>query len=130
MIALDKVQKKVPISVTEFRSLKAHGLIEGRRPNLFVAAHVAAVTGNRAAYIRNRAFGKAHYKKMVIAYLEEYHSASRKDIETLLVKTLSDALTDGQKRNQIGNLLYEMSRKDGSIRAEGRTRSARWVLAK
>ena len=130
VIALDKVQKKAPISSAEFRLLKGQGLIEGRRPNLFVAARLAAVTGDRAAYIRYRAFDKDHYKKMVVAYLSEYGSASRKDIDGLLTDKLSDALTFEQKRNQIGNLLYEMSRRDATIRAEGRTRSAKWVLAK
>jgi len=32
-------------------------LIEGRRPNLFVSAKIAAATGEKASYIKRRAFG-------------------------------------------------------------------------
>ena len=71
VIALDKVQKGKPLTDDEFKSLKAKKLIEGRRPNLFVSAEIAAATETKAEYIKKRAFDKEHYKKMVVAYLEQ-----------------------------------------------------------
>ena len=76
MIALDKVQKRQPLSEDEFKSLKAKKLIEGRRPNLFVSAAVAAATDTKADYISNRAFDKEHYQKMVVELLGEVRAAS------------------------------------------------------
>lgn len=127
VIALDKVQKGKQISEDEFRSLKAKKLIEGRRPNLFVSAEIAAATETKAEYIKKRAFDKDHYKAMVIAYLNQFGEAKRDDIDRLLLDKLSDALSDDQKENFVTNLLQEM-RKDGTIRTEGQKRWAVWRL--
>lgn len=127
VIALDKVQKRKPISDEDFRVLKAKTLIEGRRPNLFVSAEVAAATETRAEYIRKRAFDKEHYKKLVVAYLTKFGEARREEIDELLIDKLSDALNDKQKTEFIGNLLQEM-RREGSIRTEGSKRWATWRL--
>ena len=69
VIALDKVQKKYPLSDEEFSRLKRLKLVEGRRPNLFVAARIAEATHGKVDYIRYRAFDKTHYKKMVLAFI-------------------------------------------------------------
>ena len=128
VMALDKVQKHHQINEEEFKRLKKQKLIEGRRPNLFVSARVAAVTGDKADYIRQRAFDKEHYKKMVISYLKKFGEAKREDIDKLLLDKISDALDEKQKRNRIGNLLFEMSHKDNTIFATGPRRTAVWVL--
>lgn len=119
IIALDKVQKKKGLSEDEFSRLKRLKLIEGRRPNLFVAAHVAVATQSRADYIRHRAFDKDHYKNMVLSLLKEFGPSTRKEIDRLLTGKLPDILTPQQKENKIRNLLQEMSKKDRSIRPQG-----------
>ena len=129
VIALDKVQKGKPLNDDEFKSLKNKRLIEGRRPNLFVSAEVAAATDTKADYIRKRAFNKDHYKKMVTDYLKKFNEASRQDIDDLLKDKISDALTDEQKKTSITNLLQEM-RRDGVIKPVGTTRHAKWVISK
>ena len=130
VIALDKVQKRVPLKEEELKRLKRQKLVEGRRPNLYVSDRVAAVTGNKAAYIKYRAFEKDHYKKMIISYLQKFGEAKREDIDELLSNKLSDALDDEQKRNRVRNLLFEMSHKDKTILAVGPNKSAIWVLNK
>jgi ATP-dependent DNA helicase RecG len=128
IIALDKVQKKKPLSDDEFTRLKRMKLIEGRRPNLFVAAHIAEVTHRKVDYIRHRAFDKDHYKKMVLSLIQQFGPASRKEIDTLLLEKLPDILTEGQKYNKIRNLLQEM-RSEGSIRPlGGRGPQSKWTL--
>lgn len=129
VIALDKVQKKRSIGVEAFKRLKVRNLIEGRRPNLFVSATIAAMTGDKAAYIRNRAFDKAHYKDMVLAYLEQFGEATRPHIDGLLLKNLSDALSATQKKRFITNLLQGM-KKEGTIYPDGTTRWATWRMSK
>jgi ATP-dependent DNA helicase RecG len=128
VMSLDKVQKQHKINEEEFKRLKKLKLIEGRRPNLFVSAKVAAVTGDKADYIRQRAFDKDHYKKMVLSYLKKFGEAKREDIDKLLLDKISDALDEKQKRNRIANLLFEMSHKDNTIFATGPRRTAIWVL--
>ena len=128
VIALDKVQKKKPISEEEFTSLKGQKLIEGRRPNLTVSAAIAAATETKAEYIKSRALDKEHYKGLVVSFLETFGEARREDIDKLLLDKVSDALGEKQKAEFIGNLLQEM-RRDGTIRTEGTKRWAKWRLA-
>lgn len=129
VIALDKVQKKRVLDDEIFRRLKGRKLIEGRRPNVFVSAKIAAVTEQKAAYIKNRAFDKSHYKDMVEAYLRQFGQATRVDLNRLLLDKLSDALDDKQKRHFITNLLQEMKREK-VIQVDGATRGAFWRLYK
>ena len=131
VIALDKVQKGKPLADDEFKSLKEKKLVEGRRPSLFVSAAVAAATETKADYIRNRAFDKEHYQKMVVNYLQKFGEAKREDIDKLLLDKLSDALDDKQKRNYIINLMQAM-RRDRLIQPiEGkRGKGTKWELCK
>ena len=128
VIALDKVQKGRPVTREERDVLREKKLIEGRSPNLYVSASVAAETDTRADYIRKRSFDRAYFKDMVVAYLQTYHEARWPEIEGLLLDKVSDALNEKQKREFIKSLLKEM-RKEGTIVTVGKTRGAKWVLA-
>lgn len=77
VMLLDKVQKKERINLDEAKRLRSQKLIEGKYPNLFVSAKIAALTGNKTAYIKNRAFDNEHYKKLVVSFIHKYKSASR-----------------------------------------------------
>ncbi|MDO9034698.1 MAG: putative DNA binding domain-containing protein [Methanoregula sp.] len=127
VIALDKVQKGNPLSESEFKSLKAKKLVEGRRPNLYLSEKVAAETDSRVDYIRKRPFDRSHFKDMIVAYLKTYREANWNTFEDLLMNKISDALNEKQKRQYIKDLLKEM-RKDGILETIGKTRGARWVL--
>lgn len=129
VILLDRVQKNFALTKNESNDLKKQGLIEGRYPNLFVSAKIASATGDKTQYIKNRAFDDAYYKKLIISYIEKYRSANRKDIDDLLIDKLSDALDESQKRKKIGNLLYQMSKKDNTIKNIGSAKKPNWVLA-
>jgi ATP-dependent DNA helicase RecG len=131
VIALDKVQKKRPIDQSEFARLKSQKLIEGRRPNLFVSAMVAAATGHRTTYIKHRTFDKRHYKKLVVSYLQKFGEGNRRDFEELLLDKLSDALSVEQKRTAVRNPLQEL-RQEGRIEKFGPSRGpkAAWRLPK
>ena len=115
VVLLDKVQKKQNITADAARLLKTEKLIEGRKPNYFVAASVAEITDDKATYIKNRAFDKAYYKDLIINFIKRYTTASREDIDSLIMEKLSNTLSEKQKRTKIKNLLYEMSNKDNTI---------------
>lgn len=128
ILALDRVQKKLPLADEALRRLRSAGLVEGRKPHLHVSASIAAATGSKADYIRTRAQDDAHYAKLVTDYLAQFGSAPRAEIERLLWPKLSDALTHEQKHNKVSNLLSNL-RRAGRIRNEGARKSPRWVLA-
>ena len=128
VIALDKVQKKRVVSNEEFNRLKKQKLVEGRRSNPFISAKIAAVTGDKATYIKQRAFDKAHYKKMIKAYLEKFSEASRQELDELLLTKLSDTLNEVQKKKFVENLLQDM-KKEGLLRRTGIGRKVKWHLS-
>ncbi len=115
VVLLDKVQKKQNITDEAAKILRDEKLIEGRKPNYFVSASVAAATDDKASYIKNMAFDKAYYKDMILKFLKKYNKASRGDIDNLIMDKLSNTLDEKKKRNKIRNLLHEMSKKDNTI---------------
>jgi ATP-dependent DNA helicase RecG len=127
VILLDQVQKRRPIDKEDVQQLRRQKLIEGRYPNLFVAAHIASVTGEKARYIRNRAFDDAHYKQMIVEYIRKYQCASRQEVDALLLDKLSDILSVDQKRSKIHNLLHTLVRRK-VIRNKGSRRFPNYVL--
>ena len=64
VLALDRVQKKLPIPEEAIVRLRRGKLIEGRKPAFHVSAVVAAATDNRAEYIRTRSLDDEHYKAL------------------------------------------------------------------
>ncbi|HRX22404.1 MAG TPA: putative DNA binding domain-containing protein, partial [Syntrophomonadaceae bacterium] len=121
---LDRIQKKLPVTDEAIKMLKQRKLIEGRKPNYFIAAQVATTIDDKAAYIRNRAFDDAHYKDMIISYLKKFKKGNRSEIENLIIPKLSEVLVEKQKKDKVKNLLQSM-RKDNQIRLQGKY----WFLA-
>ncbi|MFA5857989.1 MAG: RNA-binding domain-containing protein [Elusimicrobiota bacterium] len=128
IMLIDRVQKKEKVSTDAIRYLRTQKLVEGRSPNIYLTSQLASTAGDKAGYIKNRAFDKEHYKKMIIAFIEKFSSATRKDIDNLLLDKLSDVLNEKQKRNRIRNLMYEMSKKNRSIKNSGTNKCPKWVL--
>lgn len=127
IILLDKVSKGQAITKMDADLLRAKGLIEGRRPNYLISSELAKVTGEKAAYIKNRGLKDDHYKQMILEYLDKYGEASKQDIIKLLKDILPGVLNDGQNKNKISNIVYAMSKKDKTIHNEGTSRMPKWV---
>ncbi len=127
VIALDSVQKKRPISKEAAQILKKKNLVEGRYPNLFVSAIVAQEPSDRAQYIKNRAFDSDHYEQMVLKFIKTYGSATRKDIDALILSKLPDILTESQKNIRVGNLITKM-KKNNLIENQGTDKTPKWIL--
>ena len=126
VVLLDRVQKGLPLKDIEIRFLKKQKLIEGRKPNLYISELVANVTGEKSDYIKLRGFKDEHYKKMILEYLEKYTTASKQDIEKLILDILPDILDEQKKANKVRNIIYAMSKKDKTIVNKGTTRYPKW----
>lgn len=125
ILLLDRVQKGKPLGDDQARHLKSLGLIEGRKPNFHISAQVADHSGERAQYIRNRAFDDQHYKQMIIDYLKEFKTGRRPEFDRLLLDKLPDVLDVNQKHNKVKNLLQSL-KNQGLIINSSRV----WSLSK
>jgi len=127
IMALDKVQKRLPLSADEEKQLKAKRLIEGRKPNFFIAKPVAQQTGQKASYSKNKAFDKQYYLDLICKSIGEHGSLSRRDIDELLWNKLPEWMDDRQRKNKVANLIAEL-RRTGKIINQGSDTQSLWVL--
>lgn len=125
ILLLDRVQKRKPLTDGQVKHLKSLRLIEGRKPNFHISAQMADHSGERAQYIRNRAFDDQHYKQLIVEYLEKFGTAKRVDINRLLLDKLPDVLDATQKDNKVENLLQAL-KQEGLIAPEGKS----WRMSK
>ena len=128
VLALDRVQKKLPITDSAVARLKRSGLIEGRKPHFHVSAAVAGVTAGKVDYIHTRAQDDEFYAKLLTDYLSKFGEANRQVVNQLLLSKLSDGLDEDQKSNKISNLLTKL-RRNGDIVNMGSDREPRWQIA-
>jgi ATP-dependent DNA helicase RecG len=128
VMALDKVQKGLNLSDAEFKSLKRQGLIEGKRPNIYVAASIAAATNQKANYVKTAVFDDDYYRDLILKFLAQFEQASSQEVQDTLLDKLPDALTYDQKRNKVRNLLQDLQRRRRIYNAGKRGLGARWQL--
>lgn len=107
---LDRIQKGLSISKESIAYLRKLKLIEGRKPNLFLAASVSSSKEDEAQYIKNKVFNDQYYKDMMVRYLKEFNRATKKEFKGLLWNKLPDILNDDQKEKKISNLLSSLRR--------------------
>lgn len=112
ILALDRVQKKLPIPKEVAAYLRKQNLIEGRLPNIYVAAKVANSSVDKADYIKSKAQDDEFYSKLIVDYLTNFKVADRQAIDLLLMDKLSSTIGDDQKKRKIGNLLTKLRRSE------------------
>lgn len=76
VILLDKVQKKHPLKDDAISLLRRERLIEGRKPNIFVSANLAQLTGKQVLYTKRKPFEKQKLKDWVLKFLDEHQQAN------------------------------------------------------
>jgi len=126
IIMLDKVQKRKLLSDDEVKHLKERRLVEGRKPNFHISAVVAEKTDQKAEYIKNRGFKDQHYKDLILEFVDKYKTATKEDIDNLILDILPAVLSKAQKENKVRNIVYAMSKKDKTIINRGSTRYPKW----
>ena len=125
---LDKLQKGRRIEREEAARLRQDGLIEGRFPNVYAAAKIAAKTGDEAGYLATRGFDTKFYKQRVLEYLCMKKQASAKEILDALASFLPQGRTETSNKRKIASLLsMTMSKREGLIRTV-RPHATAWIL--
>ena len=133
VIWLDRVQKKHKVDALHITQLRKAGLIEGRKPNYFVSAHVANATDTRPEYTLNKGLDDHYYKRLILQHIQKFKSVPPPEIRALLLGKLPDSLTATQKQVKIKNLLatLRVTGLDGlRITTSGSGKGARWELVK
>ena len=113
-VLLDRVQKGRLISDNAIKKLRKEGLIEGRKPHLYVSKQIAKATSKEIEYTLKKGFDDAECQEWIIKALKDHKVLSRKQINELLWGKLPIDFTENQKLSKVGNLLTKM-RKQGVI---------------
>jgi ATP-dependent DNA helicase RecG len=117
VIALDKVQKKQPITEQEVNRLRELKLIAGWMPDIQIIAEE-----------RPKNISYSEYKSLILKYIKEKGAATREDIETLIMPTLPYDMPKEKKQRKVSNITAKIA-KDGKIKNQSvSTKSSVWVL--
>ena len=127
---IDRVQKKQPISKENIRYLRKLGVIEGKVPNIYLAAPVAKEINEQAQYIKNKGFDDEYYKKLIIDYLKKWEKGKKKDFIQLLFSKFPDVMSDKQKEKKVQNLLAAMKKSGDITRDSTNQQRSNWILTK
>ena len=124
---LNRVQLGKPLSDEEIARLRSKRLIEGRKPKVYIAKHIAQKVGQKIEYSEHKGLGNKSCEEFLMTALRDHKSLSRKEIDKLLWNLLSDLLTDRQKKDKITNLLAKLKRQ-GKIRNESQGPNSDWFI--
>jgi ATP-dependent DNA helicase RecG len=102
VIALDKVQKKIPISETEVQHLRDLKLVAGIASELQVAGNYVKISYQ-------------DYKQMILDLIVQNGSTTRDDIVAMIMPTLSPDILIEKRQKKISNIIVEISTKDKKI---------------
>ena len=125
---LDRVQKKLKIDSRAVAHLRREGLIEGRLPHIHISAKLAALTGQKAEYMKKKELAGSQYRQMLIDYLEKFGRLTRREINDYLLGEIRGELSEKEKLTKISNILTYMRRK-GVIENAGSDAVPLWKLS-
>ena len=127
ILLLDRVQKGLRIGADAVRHLRSEGLIEGRVPHLHISAKVAALTNQKAAYMKKKERTGAHYRGLLIDYIGKFNGLTRAEINEYMLEEIRGDLSESEKLTKISNLLTYLRRK-GDIHNSGTDTKPLWKL--
>lgn len=128
-VLLDQVQRDKPIGDEAIKELRKKHLIEGRKPHLFVAKHIAQRADKKVEYSMHKGLDSKSCERLLVDSLKDHGVLTRGEIDKLLWNVISDQLDDTQKKTKIGNILRKL-RKDGIMQNETKGNVSNWSLVK
>ncbi len=112
VLALDRIQKGLPIASDVASSLRKKGLIEGRKPRWRISAQVAKVSkASHVDYVRKQDLDTDYYEQKILDLLA-VKEAERNVIDDLLMDQFGTARTYESKKRRIGNILKGLKDKN------------------
>ena len=108
VIALDKIQKKIPISEKEIQHLRDLKLVAGMGFELQVAGNYTKIPYQ-------------HYKQMILDLIYQNGSATREDIVNLIMPTLSPDEPIEKRLRKITNIVAKLSKGEKVIKNTSKT---------
>ena len=124
---LNRVQLGKPLSDEEIARLRSKRLIEGRKPKIYIAKHIAQKVGQKIEYSEHKGLGNKRCEEFLLTALRDHKSLSRREIDKLLWNLLFYLLDDRQKKDKITNLLAKLKRQ-GKIRNESQGPNSDWFI--
>ena len=112
IVLLDRVQKKYEITKEQSDYLRKEKLIEGRYPNIYISSDIAKILDIKEEYIYNAGLENEFYMELIVKYIKEYGSATRKEIIALLNDKLPSSLDNKNKISRVRYLLYLLKSKN------------------
>ena len=129
VMLLDRVQKNITISKEQSDVLRKEHLIEGRYPNIYVSKGISEMVDDKVSYTKKSGFDDQYYKDLVLKYIKDFGSITKKDLDDLLISKLPDSLDDEQKKRKIKYLVSEsLNRKEHILKNIGTNRYPVWTL--
>jgi ATP-dependent DNA helicase RecG len=102
VIALDKVQKKMELTENEVERLRELKLVAGVASDLQILGIYPKISYKE-------------YKEMVLNLIKSKGSATRAEVENLIMPTLSPEIPLVKRQKKISNILLKLSTTDGKI---------------
>ena len=125
---LDRVQKNIEITKEQSDLLRKDKLIEGRYPNIFVSKGISEIVNDKVSYTKKAGFDDQYYKDLVLKYINDFGSITKKDLDNLLMDKLPDNLNNEQKKTKIKYLINVcLQKKEKKIKNIGTTRYPVWA---
>ena len=84
---------------------------------------------DKVSYTKKSGFDDQYYKDLVLKYIKDFGSITKKDLDKLLIDKLPDSLNEEQKKRKIRYLVNEiLNKKEQKIKNIGTTRYPVWTL--
>lgn len=108
---LDQLQKGKSIKDNAIDLLRRKHLIEGRRPNVYIAKSVAQATDQKVEYSKHKGLDAKSCEAILLDAIHDHKKLTRQEIDKLLWDVLSDQLSEKQKKSKIGNILTKLKKE-------------------
>ena len=128
IMLLDCVQKRQSLTEDQIALLRPKKLIEGRKPNFFIAKSVAQKTGQKVQYSKNTGLTNEQVESFILKALTEHGEMERSEIDRMVWDILPAWMDEKKKRTRVENLLRAL-REIGKITNHRNGPKSIWRLA-